>query len=126
PAGMTGSAVALDADLEPDGILVAIGAQFGDPQEIAGRLALFPQLLPRARPEMRNPGVEGARKRFRVHMGKHEQLAIVSGTDHGRDQPIRIETRGKAAAFLERMRIAWRGGKLAHGVAQLAPPMLRT
>ncbi len=43
PAGVAGGVMPCDFDLEPDGILVAIGAQFPDRLEIARGLALFPK-----------------------------------------------------------------------------------
>ena len=52
PARVAGHAAARDAHPQPDGVLVAVRAQLDDLEGVAALLALAPQRLARATPEM--------------------------------------------------------------------------
>jgi hypothetical protein len=52
PSGVTGCVVARDFYLQPQGVLVAVGADLGDVLHVARGFALLPKALARARPVM--------------------------------------------------------------------------
>ena len=47
-SGVASGTVASDANLQPQGVLIAIGAQFDDALQIAGRFTLLPKCVARA------------------------------------------------------------------------------
>src|SRR5690606_14799123 len=83
--------VALDVRLEPQHVLIAIRPDLLNAQEISALLALLPDPLPRARPEMRQPRLDGERQRLGVHPGEHENVTGIGIGDDRRDQSVRPE-----------------------------------
>ncbi len=56
---MTRDARTLDADLQPQRILIAIDSQFDDLKQVTALLAFLPDLGPRPAPEVRDPRIDG-------------------------------------------------------------------
>src|SRR5690606_8838517 len=73
-ARMAGHAVAFDVAPEPQNVLVAVRSDFANAQEVAALLALLPDALPRARPEVRQSSLNRERQGLGVHPGEHEGL----------------------------------------------------
>src|SRR5690242_14425223 len=97
---MTGAGAGL-LDLDPDRVLVAVDAHLGHTLHMAGALALAPELAARAAVVPRLAALDRARKRFRVHVRDHEQVAVRRiGGDAG-DETVGIEFRCERAAFLD-------------------------
>src|SRR3712207_1426498 len=74
-AGVAAAAVAADAHLEPDGVLVAVDAHLDHALDLAAGGALAPQLPARARPVPGLAGVDGPGEGLLVHMRDHEDFA---------------------------------------------------
>ena len=107
PAGVAAAAVAGDADLEEDGVLVAVDARLDDGLDLAARRALAPELAARARPVPGLAGRKRPRQRLGVHVRDHQHLAGVGvGRDRG-DEAVRAEAGGEHEPFLE---LLLRGG----------------
>src|SRR5690606_32896131 len=100
-ACMAGHAVALDVRLEPQHVLIAIRPDFSNAKEVAALLALLPDALPRARPEMRQSGLDGERQRLSVHPCEHENVTGIGIGDDRRDQSVRPELRLENVAALD-------------------------
>src|SRR5262245_27461521 len=100
--GMAGSIGACRLDHEPDGVLVAIGAQLDHALRVAALLAFAPQAPARARPVMRLARLDGAGERLGVHVGEHQHFARLGrGRDNG-EKPVLVEARSENGAFLAR------------------------
>src|SRR3546814_15645161 len=63
-------------DDQPHRILIAIDTDVVDGKDVAGGLALLPQRLAAARPEMRFPRRDRRRERLGIHMRDHQHLEI--------------------------------------------------
>src|SRR6185503_14665199 len=100
-AGVAGDAIAGYYNLEPNGVLVAIGAQLAHLEHVAAVLALPPELGPRAAPEMADAGLEREGQGFGVHPGEHQHLARGGIGDDGGDEAVGIELGGKGHSLLD-------------------------
>ncbi|MNT74549.1 hypothetical protein D3C72_2133750 [compost metagenome] len=100
-----------DLDLQPDGVLIAIGADLPDRLQIAGAFALLPDLAARAAEIVGDAGFERKRQRLVVHMCDHQQLAVARIRHHGRHQAVGVEFRREAAVLLERVLVGGRRGE---------------
>ena len=98
---MAGDALALHHDLEPQGVLIAVGAQLAHAQEVAAFLALLPKLVARSAPEMADARLERQRQRLGVHPGKHQHLAGGGIGDDRRNQAIGVELGLEHEALLD-------------------------
>ena len=77
------------AHLEEHRVLVAIDADFVDMLFVAGRVALAPERLARARPVDRAAGVDGELQRLCIHPRQHQHFAgIVLLRDGGKEPRI--------------------------------------
>src|SRR3990172_9574910 len=82
--GVAGGLDARRLDLQPDRILVAVGAHLDDALRVPALLALAPEAAARPRPIMRLARLDGAGKRLFIHVGEHQYLAGPGGGgDHG-------------------------------------------
>ena len=90
-------------------ILIAVGAHLDDAQQVAALLALLPELVARATPEMCELRLQGKGERLRVHPGEHQHLARGGIGDDGRDQPVGIELGLEGRAGFDLGRRAARG-----------------
>ena len=98
---MAGGAVAGDLDPEPDGVLVAVGADFLHMLDLAGGFALLPVGLTGAAPVPGFAGLDGPAQGFGVHVADHQDLARgVVGHDGG-DQAVAVELRLQHRAGLD-------------------------
>ncbi|MNL72693.1 hypothetical protein D3C87_1980420 [compost metagenome] len=71
-AGVAGRIVPGDRNLQPDGVLIAVGADFLHRLQIAGAFALLPQALARAAVIVGDTGLDRQRQRLGVHVRDHE------------------------------------------------------
>lgn len=90
--GVACGVVAGDRDLEPDGVLIAIGPNFLDSLQIAGALAFLPEAAARAAVVVGNAGLDRQRQSVGVHMRDHQKLAIACVCNNRGDQPLLVET----------------------------------
>ena len=101
PAGVAGGVMAGDLDLQPDGILIAVGAHFVDRLQIARGLALLPEAFARAAVIMGNAGLD-ASATGPPHSYARPSAARRRGIgDDGRHEAVGIEARREIAPFLK-------------------------
>ena len=106
--------------LEPDHVLVAVDPDLRDVEHVAALLALLPDLLPRAGPEVGDTRLDREPERLPVHPGEHQHVAALRRRHDRRDQPVGIELRLERIATLDlRGRPARREGRqfgrIGHG-----------
>ena len=78
-------------DHQQQRVVVAVGPGLDHPQRVARGLALLPEGLAAAAPEVREPGLGGARDRLGVGPREHQHVAAVAVLcDHGQ-QAARVE-----------------------------------
>src|SRR3989304_6716883 len=73
--GWAGGLDARRLDLQPDRVLVAVGAHLDDALRVPALLALAPEAAARPRPIMCFPRFDGSGKRLVIHVGEHQHLA---------------------------------------------------
>ena len=73
--GVTGNSSALNLDRQPNDILVAVGSNFDNSQQVAAFLALPPKFITRPAPKVRESGRERLSKRRFVHVSEHQDVA---------------------------------------------------
>ena len=83
---MADQAVALDAHLAENGVVVAVGGGIGEAQAVAAGLALGPQLVAGAAVEGYVAGLKRLVERLLVHEAQHENLAVVGILNDGRGE----------------------------------------
>ena len=88
-ARVAGGAVLVHADQQDVG--VAVHAELLDVLDVAARVALAPELLPRAAPEDRPAFGDRACHRLAVHPRHHQHVAVLGVLHDGRDQPAVVE-----------------------------------
>jgi hypothetical protein len=72
---MADKTIAFDVHAKQDGIAIAIGHSRDNSQKIAGRLALCPQFLSRARIESNAAGLHCPGAGFSIHEANHQDIA---------------------------------------------------
>src|SRR5216683_276310 len=82
--------IALNLDLEQQGIVVAIGRSLHHPQPVAAGLALHPQLAPRPAPEGHKPRLQRLRIAHLIQKPEHQHLARLRILHDPRDQAIHL------------------------------------
>ena len=103
------AAIARDADLEPQGVLVAVDPHLQDGLDLPARGALVPELGPRPRPVPGLSRLQGARERLRVHVSDHEGRTRLRVRGDAGDEPGGIEARRQDGALLELALRSWGG-----------------
>ena len=83
-AGVAGRSLR-DAAID-ERIVITVGQNLTDKNEIAGGLALVPQLLARAREKPRRTGIHRQLKRLLVRIAEHEHLAAALILTDDRDE----------------------------------------
>ena len=78
-------------DLDQQRIAVAIERDVLHLLRVAAGLALHPELLARAAPEMRLARCDGGFERSAVHPGHHQHATGFLFLDDGRDQPVPVK-----------------------------------
>lgn len=86
------------ADLDDDGILVAIGEDSNDFLGISGFLAFDPEFLAGARPVGGVAGGEGAFEGLLIHEGDHEDFMGIGIDGDGGDESGGVEFKGEGGA----------------------------
>src|SRR5581483_2666484 len=110
-------------DERDDRVRVAVVAQALNALHVAGALALVPELLARAAPEVRLAGLARPLQRLLVHVGEREHLACAGVLDDAGDESVLVEgdvwvQAGKCMAGVGGWRVGgWRvgGWRLAVG-----------
>ena len=95
-------------DLGQQGIAVAIKRDVLHNLRVAAFLALHPELLARAAPEMRPARLDGFLERRSIHPSHHDDAAALLFLDDRRDQSVRVKFQFvvEAHSFSPQ----WRGG----------------
>ena len=72
---MTGHALALYLDQQPNHVLVAIGAHLAHFEQVAALFTFLPEPGSGPTPEVRNAAAERLAERRLVHVSKHQHVA---------------------------------------------------
>lgn len=89
-------------DIQDEGILVAVGADFVDFLDVAGGGSFVPDFLSAARKIDSFPELKGHFEGLSIHVGEHQGLFAGSVDCHGGDQPVGIKFGSQYGVFLER------------------------
>src|SRR3954454_1225672 len=88
-AGVAGGGRPLDQSEQR--VRIAVPAQLAHALDVARRLPLVPELVPRAAPEPGLAGLARASESLLVHVGNRQDLARVPVLDHTREQAVFAE-----------------------------------
>ena len=102
-------AVAASCDFELNRVLIAIDEKINHALHLARCVALAPERIARARPVMGDAGVQRQPQGFLIHVSDHEDVTAFNLGGDANNQPVAVELRRKAGAFLDLGLVAARG-----------------
>jgi DNA polymerase III subunit delta' len=106
-AGVTSSCADL-FDVNNQGVLIAIRANFDDFLDMAGGFSFVPKFLTGTRPIDGFADFQSAAQRFLIHVSEHQRLFGDRIDRHRRNQSVGVEFWGKFRSFLNfRFSAAW-------------------